>query len=197
MKRTRKFIATLVALIATCSIFAKESFEKLLLPYFKTQHALAGDDFNSARMAATKLAMNAKLQAESETPLEGSEAIRAVAKEVAFSTGIVPARAQFAKLSELLIALAKKEGKQSAYNIVEMRCSMAFDNQGASWLQNSTETANPYFGSSMFACGSATDWIAEGDEIELKPIAPASGDGCCAPKTATKADACCANPPKN
>jgi hypothetical protein len=31
---------------------------------------------------------------------------------------------------------------------------MAFDNQGAIWLQETAQTQNPYFGAAMPACGS-------------------------------------------
>ena len=30
---------------------------------------------------------------------------------------------------------------------------MAFDNTGADWLQEKKGTENPYFGASMFTCG--------------------------------------------
>ena len=34
---------------------------------------------------------------------------------------------------------------------------MALDNQGATWLQETAQTQNPYFGASMLRCGSQTD----------------------------------------
>jgi Cu(I)/Ag(I) efflux system membrane fusion protein len=32
-------------------------------------------------------------------------------------------------------------------------CPMAFDDQGAAWLQSGEEIANPYFGHQMLRCG--------------------------------------------
>ena len=33
-------------------------------------------------------------------------------------------------------------------------CPMAFDNEGGNWIQESTETSNPYYGAMMLKCGS-------------------------------------------
>ena len=38
--------------------------------------------------------------------------------------------------------------------------TMAFDNRGAQWLQNSQELRNPYFGQTMLKCGSIEEVIA-------------------------------------
>jgi Cu(I)/Ag(I) efflux system membrane fusion protein len=36
---------------------------------------------------------------------------------------------------------------------------MAFDNAGATWLQDSEEIANPYFGEMMLGCGEIQETI--------------------------------------
>ena len=40
-------------------------------------------------------------------------------------------------------------------------CPMAFDDTGANWIQAEDRTANPYFGSGMYRCGSRTRFLAE------------------------------------
>ena len=42
-------------------------------------------------------------------------------------------------------------------------CPMAFDFEGADWLQRSTTISNPYFGEEMPSCGSITATLS-GDE---------------------------------
>ena len=41
-------------------------------------------------------------------------------------------------------------------------CPMAFDDEGADWLQSGETTANPYFGARMFRCGSQKEILAGG-----------------------------------
>ena len=43
--------------------------------------------------------------------------------------------------------------------IRRFHCPMAFDNRGADWLQNTPETANPYFGKAMPRCGEQVEVI--------------------------------------
>jgi hypothetical protein len=38
---------------------------------------------------------------------------------------------------------------------------MAFDDTGANWIQAEDKTANPYFGSGMYRCGSRTRFLSE------------------------------------
>ena len=37
---------------------------------------------------------------------------------------------------------------------------MAFDNEGAAWLQQAMQTQNPYFGGQMYRCGSLHETFA-------------------------------------
>jgi len=38
---------------------------------------------------------------------------------------------------------------------------MALDGEGAEWLQQGEETANPYYGSTMLRCGSQTEVLKQ------------------------------------
>lgn len=174
-----------------------EAFEQLLLPYFDVQTALANDDFHQVCVTATQLAMNAKFQ---EAPTaERAEAIRTAAREIAFSENITAARNHFATLSKQVIALVQENDSQSDYSIVRMHCSMALENKGADWLQNSSQTANPYFGASMLSCGSKVAQLSEGEVLATIQPVKAAASACCSSDASsaipTSANAsCCATP---
>ena len=40
-------------------------------------------------------------------------------------------------------------------------CPMALDGEGADWIQEGEETANPYYGSEMLRCGSLTELLSQ------------------------------------
>jgi Cu(I)/Ag(I) efflux system membrane fusion protein len=64
---------------------------------------------------------------------------------------IEEARKDFETLSKIMITLAKKGA--FSQTVREAYCSMAFDDQGASWLQTEERVQNPYWGSRMYRCG--------------------------------------------
>ena len=45
--------------------------------------------------------------------------------------------------------------------IYKVHCPMAFDDEGADWLDSRDEVHNPYFGEMMYACGYVADTLAE------------------------------------
>jgi hypothetical protein len=45
--------------------------------------------------------------------------------------------------------------------IYQQFCPMAFDNEGASWLSNTTQIQNPYLPKTMLTCGEVTDTLAK------------------------------------
>jgi len=62
------------------------------------------------------------------------------------------------------------------HNVYLLHCPMAFNNQGANWLQKDANTRNPYFGTTMLKCADRKELIAggeaeeaEGDHTEHKP----------------------------
>jgi Cu(I)/Ag(I) efflux system membrane fusion protein len=66
-------------------------------------------------------------------------------------------RAEFAPLSDALIAAVKQFGADRALYVIH--CPMAFNNRGADWLQQEKEVRNPYFGSAMLTCGETTETL--------------------------------------
>jgi Cu(I)/Ag(I) efflux system membrane fusion protein len=72
---------------------------------------------------------------------------------VAGADQLAVARAAFEGLSNAMITLARRLGPARRGPMLVYHCPMAFDNRGASWLQNTAGVENPYFGSAMFTCG--------------------------------------------
>ena len=63
------------------------------------------------------------------------------------------ARRAFLPLSNSLIDVARTFQIEAGDATVEAHCPMAFNNQGANWLQTGKEIHNPYFGAKMLNCG--------------------------------------------
>ncbi len=61
-------------------------------------------------------------------------------------------RSEFSNISDLLIILTEDLSFHSE-TVFKTYCSMAFDNEGAFWLSEFEEIANPYYGESMLKCG--------------------------------------------
>ena len=106
------------------------------LPYYLTaQEALADDRFEPARQALETL--QAHMDPE-EAGLAGAAAAAA---------DIETLRAAFLPLSNALLDSELPGGYRVAH------CPMAFDYEGAHWIQKDGEIANPYYGSGMLYCG--------------------------------------------
>jgi hypothetical protein len=98
--------------------------KQFLTGYDKVHHALASDDLDAAKAAASEL---------------GSDGV-----ELAKSSSLKDARAAFEKLSTKAKQIATG---QSGYYVYH--CPMLKKD----WVQTSTTTANPYGGKDMVACG--------------------------------------------
>ena len=58
-----------------------------------------------------------------------------------------------------MIAVTSRFGPMQETSFFEVKCPMAFNNRGATWLQISSEVQNPYFGSAMLGCGDVVNVI--------------------------------------
>lgn len=79
-------------------------------------------------------------------------------KGIESTTDIEAQRKQFHALSENLYKSIKAYGLSGATAYYEY-CPMAFNNAGATWLSNTTQIKNPYFGSAMLTCGSVKETL--------------------------------------
>jgi Cu(I)/Ag(I) efflux system membrane fusion protein len=62
-------------------------------------------------------------------------------------------RARFEPLSLAMVGVVDNFGHKRSSPLYKAHCPMAFDNKGASWLQDNERIDNPYFGSKMRRCG--------------------------------------------
>lgn len=100
--------------------------------------ALYKDDLEAAKKAAGAMAARDK-----------DSAMTKHCQAIADSKTLEEARKHFKALSDLAIPIAKEQKTMH-----EVHCPMAFDDQGASWLQPSgDEVQNPYMGARMPHCG--------------------------------------------
>ena len=145
--------------------------------YFAVQYALSHDDAASAAASAGKLrAALGAVDMGSLAPqahiawMDGLGGLQDAARSVAAAGEIKAARAAFETLSTAMAGLARRFGRSGEAPILVYHCPMAFDNRGADWLQEEPGTANPYFGSMMFGCGSMTA------ELPSDPMTAMEGD---------------------
>jgi len=83
--------------------------------------------------------------------------MKRTAGKLAAANSIQDARSAFSLLSDVMTLAARRFGPVPGLNIFRLHCPMAFDNRGATWLQNHDKVENPYFGSTMFGCGEVTE----------------------------------------
>lgn len=121
-----------------------QPIKSVLTNYFKIQTALAEDSLKGVPEAANAIA---KVIKEDKSKLLSSNVV-AQAEAVAEVKDLAMAREAFKPLSESLIKYLA-DNKVNSNSCDEFHCHMA----DASWLQEDTETKNPYFGTSMPGCG--------------------------------------------
>ena len=127
--------------------------DELIAAYFQLSSALAYDDFSGASEAVTRFV---KVQSDQDIPGLGEELASATAAET-----IEELRQAFEGISVALIDYLK-DAESPSSTIFVAHCPMAFDNKGASWLQDSRMIENPYFGAEMFTCGSIENELSPG-----------------------------------
>jgi hypothetical protein len=117
-------IAVMISHPLVVAATLSENDKQFLARYEKVRTALAADDLNAAKAAATDLNDDGATLAKSSSLKE--------------------ARAAFEKLSELA---KQKAARQSGYYIVT--CPMLKKD----WVQRSEKIGNPYYGKQMATCG--------------------------------------------
>ena len=142
-------------------------------PYLRLQAALASDD--SAEMALAVRQFSSAFRAIDASKLDdrGQEVWNlphsqiAAAVQVMLSTDqIEDVRVQFEPLSDNLTTLVETLGMGDVGAVYQLHCSMAFDNRGASWLQDNPEVRNPYFGSKMLRCADPARQIVGKEQLK-------------------------------
>jgi Cu(I)/Ag(I) efflux system membrane fusion protein len=142
-------------------ILFRDSLAPLYSAYLGLQGALAGDDLMKAREALEEL--REALQAVTPAGLQGGRSkaweaagvvLEAATLTASEAAGIEAVRVAFGQLSESMLSIEREFGHAGQQAHREAFCPMAFDFEGASWLQLGEEILNPYFGAEMLRCGS-------------------------------------------
>ena len=145
------------------------SLDPLLQGYFDIQDGLSKDNLAKAFQAVHRLdILLIKADAGRLKPEERSLWVReelelkAQIQAMRATRDIAKAREAFQGLSAQITRIVQQFG--AGQPVHRFYCPMAFDDKGAYWLQNHEATANPYFGASMFACGSKQETLNEGQD---------------------------------
>ena len=136
--------------------------------YLDMQAALASDKLPAAVSAAkgaekALTGVDMKLLAGDTHMawMKHSAELAKILAAAAGAKGIQAMREAFALLSEEMMAVVKRFGPAGHDVLYQLKCPMAFENRGATWLQTDERTRNPYFGSAaaMFRCGSVIEVV--------------------------------------
>ena len=147
--------------------------------YLDAQEALAADDLGGFVQAAADI--KTALGFVEEAGLVGeplAEWRRAEARLLVDDaiTSIDTARARFERMSEGVIALQRRFGHRGSETWNLAHCPMAFDNNGADWLQRGTQINNPYFGDQMLRCGEVRESFPPLDAVPSADAHEGHGD---------------------
>jgi len=138
----------------------------VLNPVLAMGNALADDNLDAAVIAAAQaqqalgaVDMNL-LSAEAHVRwMTSVEALNLSLTKVTAAQEIEPFRLAFAALSSEMARVAGMFAPLRAAPLYILHCPMAFDDRGASWLQQDQAVRNPYFGKAMLTCGDVTGTI--------------------------------------
>jgi Cu(I)/Ag(I) efflux system membrane fusion protein len=158
--------------IAVPSSFNAE-VQQLYGAYLPIQHALAGDDLNTAQEAGDAFVrglaamdgtgMNQEASARWK---QSADALKKAARKFLAAGDIEAARRLFAGLSEEMIHVIETFAPGIDRSAFVLFCPMAFENRGAVWLQAGKDVENPYFGVAMLKCGEVRKVLSDDSEEE-------------------------------
>jgi len=138
------------------------------------QKALAEDKFKDAAAVAPKIketlaGVDMKLLSDTEHHawMKHSSALEKIISDVSNAGDIRELRFSFALLSEQMPVVARQFGTPDKTALYQLKCPMAFNNRGATWLQQDEATLNPYFGSAMLKCGGVIEVIEPHNDKDI------------------------------
>ncbi len=123
--------------------------------YLGIQEALAADDLAKYQELTVTMdeAVGAVKMAGLDNPSMGlwHNAMKLLKEQQ--TEDIEDARVRFRGMSDAMLDLTKKFGRGDGDTWYVAHCPMAFDFEGADWIQRQKEISNPYMGSEMPRCG--------------------------------------------
>lgn len=134
-------------------------------PYFGMRNLLASDKVKGVdKLSASLVKESNKLEkslVKAKAPSEQLDALKEIESAAAAmkTDNLSSARESFGPLSRSVLAYVKDYGSDvGAYSFY---CDMAKE----SWLQESTNKGNPYYGSQMLKCGALSGHIEKGQYV--------------------------------
>jgi len=139
--------------------FLKE-LKTLYKVYETAATSLSEDDFIDAKKALSRLPAVVKdvdmslLKGKAHMAwMKVIPSLSDIGKDAANASDIITLRAVFSDASRFMISIVKHFGYTGDEVLNKAFCPMAFDQEGAYWLQAGEDIRNPYFGSAMYRCG--------------------------------------------
>jgi Cu(I)/Ag(I) efflux system membrane fusion protein len=147
-----------------------EAFRKqlggVIAAYLEAHEALAADKAPEALAAVqrTRKALESVDMSllQGEAHMKWMQVLENIRKALALmeeSKDVETLRKCFAILSEAVAVLARDFGLGSDRPLYRIKCPMAFEGQGATWLQTDDTVRNPYYGAQMLGCGEVLEVI--------------------------------------
>ncbi len=146
----------------------RQQLDRLVSPYLVIAEGLASDDLGAATTGVDPLhqalnsidsrsidvAVSKRWQAE-------QKGLSTIIGRLSSASDLDSMRSAFALLSEEMLTIQRTFGFQSANQLFELHCPMAFDGRGATWLQTNDAVRNPYYGASMLKCADKVEKLEE------------------------------------
>lgn len=133
---------------------------EMLRAYLGLQQALAGDDTTAAQQAVETLAARIDAIPAENLPQNARAtwqsnitALTEAARRGTQADSLESLRETFYPLSQQVEVIVEHFGNPLDEPLQQVRCPMAFGDQGATWLQTQPDVLNPYFGATMLRCG--------------------------------------------
>lgn len=139
------------------------SLKPVYAAYLDAQESLADDDLEGYLQAERDLGSAVGLVEAHRLVGEPLGAWRRAAASLrtdAPATTIDEARSRFEQLSRGVVQVERRFGHHGSDAWHLAYCPMAFENEGAEWMQRGEEIDNPYFGASMLRCGEVLESFA-------------------------------------
>jgi Cu(I)/Ag(I) efflux system membrane fusion protein len=134
----------------------KEAIQNVTKAYLAVSEALSSDKLEEAKSSSDELSQAITKLPENEIKKSLSQAVIEYKKQ----GDIKELRAKFMPISNSLIKLVKQDALDQIGDVYVVHCPMANQGKGADWLSAEPVVKNPYFGSSMYSCGTVTDTLS-------------------------------------
>ncbi|MAQ13834.1 MAG: efflux transporter periplasmic adaptor subunit [Sandaracinus sp.] len=157
----------------------RSALARVFAAYLALQGALANDEAEQASGAASEL-LAAVTAFEPTEPRDAvaewerfARHLRMHAQRASEADTLEGIRAQLEPLTAQMVGILRVFGNPTGGALHLAYCPMAFDNRGATWIQDDESVDNAYFGAAMRTCGSVRASVGPGGYLE----APREDDG--------------------